>query len=139
MRGPFVLPAWNTVNAIPGLTSATPASAAVGSGNVVLAIAGSGFIPGAVVTWNGAERTYYVCGFVGFNGGDSGVGFESERDGDVDGEQSGVVSLEFDSIHYQLKKLGGAAKGDAAGAAFLHAQGARLPAATGLITKHLEL
>jgi uncharacterized repeat protein (TIGR01451 family) len=57
MRGPFVLPAWNSVNATPGLTSATPANATAGSGNVVLAIAGSGFIPGAVVTWNGAERT----------------------------------------------------------------------------------
>jgi hypothetical protein len=80
---------------------------------------GVGFYPrgGGDVEWRGADD--YVCGFVGFNGGDSGVRFESERDGDVDGEQSGVVSLEFDSIHYQLKKLGGAAKGDAAGAAFL--------------------
>ena len=57
VRGPFVLPAWNTVNATPGLTSATPSSVTAGSGNVVLAIAGSGFVPGAVVTWNGAERT----------------------------------------------------------------------------------
>jgi len=57
MRGPFVLPAWNTVNATPGLTSATPSSVTAGSGNVVLAITGSGFVPGAVVMWNGAERT----------------------------------------------------------------------------------
>ena len=99
--------------------SATPASAAVGSGNTVLAIAGVSFYSwgGGDVEWRGADD--YICGFVGFNGGDSGVGFESERAGDADGEQSGVVSLEFDLIRHQLKELGGAAKGGGAGAAFL--------------------
>jgi trimeric autotransporter adhesin len=57
MRGPFVLPTWNTVNATPTLSSVTPSSATAGSGNMILTITGSGFVPGAVVTWNGAERT----------------------------------------------------------------------------------
>jgi uncharacterized repeat protein (TIGR01451 family) len=57
MRGPFVLPEWNTANPTPALTSASPASATVGSGNLMLTVSGSGFVPGAVVTWNGVERT----------------------------------------------------------------------------------
>jgi hypothetical protein len=57
MRGPFVLPEWSTVNATPGLASALPASAAAGSGNFILTVTGSGFVPGAVLKWNGAERT----------------------------------------------------------------------------------
>jgi hypothetical protein len=57
MRGPFVLPDWSTVNPTPALTSASPASATAGSGNLVLTVVGSGFVPGAVVRWNGAERT----------------------------------------------------------------------------------
>ena len=57
MRGPFVLPEWSTANATPGLTSASPASATAGSGNLMLTITGSGFVPGAVLMWNGSERT----------------------------------------------------------------------------------
>ena len=57
MRGPFVLPEWSTANPIPALSSASPASATAGSGNLVMTILGSGFVPGAVVRWNGAERT----------------------------------------------------------------------------------
>jgi uncharacterized repeat protein (TIGR01451 family) len=57
MNGPFVLPEWSTVNATPGLSSASPASASAGSGNFVLTVTGSGFVPGAVLEWNGAERT----------------------------------------------------------------------------------
>ena len=57
MRGPFVLPQWSTVNPTPGLVSASPASTSAGSGNLILTITGSGFVPGAVVEWNGAERT----------------------------------------------------------------------------------
>jgi len=57
MRGPFVLPEWGTVNPTPGLSSALPSSATAGSGNITLTITGSNFVPGAVLTWNGAERT----------------------------------------------------------------------------------
>jgi uncharacterized repeat protein (TIGR01451 family) len=57
MRGPFVLPEWNTVNATPSLSSASPTSVSAGSGNFILTVTGSGFVPGAVLEWNGAERT----------------------------------------------------------------------------------
>ena len=57
MRGPFVLPEWSTVNPIPVPTSVSPSAATTGSGNLTLTVAGSGFVPGAVVLWNGAERT----------------------------------------------------------------------------------
>ncbi|HEX8710898.1 MAG TPA: IPT/TIG domain-containing protein, partial [Terracidiphilus sp.] len=57
MRGPFVLPEWSTPNPTPGLVSASPSSAAAGSGNFTLTVTGSGFVPGAVLKWNGAERT----------------------------------------------------------------------------------
>jgi trimeric autotransporter adhesin len=57
MRGPFVLPQWGAVNPKPGLTSASPSSVAAGSGNVAITVTGSSFVPGAVLLWNGAERT----------------------------------------------------------------------------------
>jgi hypothetical protein len=57
MRGPFVLPQWSSANPTPALSSASPSSATAGGGNLVLTVTGSGFVPGAVVTWNGAERT----------------------------------------------------------------------------------
>lgn len=41
----------------PGLVSASPASATAGSGKFTLTITGAGFVPGAVLDWNGAERT----------------------------------------------------------------------------------
>jgi trimeric autotransporter adhesin len=57
MRGPFVLPEWSTVNPTPGLVSASPSSVTVASGNLNLTVTGSNFVPGAVLTWNGAERS----------------------------------------------------------------------------------
>lgn len=57
MRGPFVLQEWYTTNPTPTLTSASPASAVAGSGNFMLTITGSNFVPGAVVLWNGTERS----------------------------------------------------------------------------------
>src|SRR5207249_7711462 len=56
-RGPFVLPYWNRINAVPGLVSVSPSNAGAGSGNLMVTITGSGFVPGAVLTWNGSERT----------------------------------------------------------------------------------
>src|SRR5262249_15440978 len=57
LRGPFVLPQWFSANPTPSLTSVTPPSATHGTGNFTLSITGSSFVPGAVLTWNGAERT----------------------------------------------------------------------------------
>ena len=57
MRGPFVLPEWSTVNPTPGLVSASPSSVTAASANLNLTVTGSNFVPGAVLTWNGAERS----------------------------------------------------------------------------------
>ena len=59
VRGPFVVPQWLTNNATPSVTNVSPNSAAVGSGNRLITVTGSGFVPGAVVLWGGAERTTY--------------------------------------------------------------------------------
>ena len=56
-RGPFVLPAELAANPAPVLTVTTPANIAVSSGNQYITVTGSGFIPGAVAFWNGAQRT----------------------------------------------------------------------------------
>jgi hypothetical protein len=56
-RGPFVLPAERITNAAPSLTGINPGSIAVNAGNQYLTITGTGFIPGAVALWNGAQRT----------------------------------------------------------------------------------
>jgi hypothetical protein len=59
VRGPFVVPQWLTNNATPSVTSVSPNNATVGSGNRLITVSGSGFVPGAVVLWGGAERTTY--------------------------------------------------------------------------------
>jgi len=56
-KGPFVLPAEAQLNPIPGLTGVAPATVVHGSGNQYLTAIGGGFIPGAVVLWNGVPRT----------------------------------------------------------------------------------
>lgn len=56
-------PASSTSNPQPVAGSLSPASATHGSGNFQLTITGSGFVPGASVTWNGNDRTVsYVSG-----------------------------------------------------------------------------
>jgi trimeric autotransporter adhesin len=57
LRGPFVLPQLLNQNAAATLSGASPSAITHGSGNVVLTITGTGFIPGAAVNWNGAYRT----------------------------------------------------------------------------------
>lgn len=57
MRGPFVLPQWASLNPTPSLASVSPSSATAGSGNLTITVTGSNFVPGAVLLWNGAERT----------------------------------------------------------------------------------
>lgn len=56
VRGPFVLPQWGVQNPVPSLSSASPSTIAVGSGSLTLVIYGSNFVPGVVLTWNGAHR-----------------------------------------------------------------------------------
>jgi hypothetical protein len=57
MRGPFVVPAEAATNPSPTLSSTNQATIAVGSGNLYLTVTGTGFLPGAVVLWNGSPRT----------------------------------------------------------------------------------
>lgn len=57
VRGPFVLPQWASLNPTPSLASVSPASTTAGSGNLTVTVTGSNFVPGAVLLWNGAERT----------------------------------------------------------------------------------
>jgi trimeric autotransporter adhesin len=57
MRGPLVQPYLGVINAVPGLTSVVPTNVTAGSGNVVLTVTGTNFVPGATVSWNGNERT----------------------------------------------------------------------------------
>ncbi len=44
-------------NPTAAITTLTPAATEIGSANFLLKVTGSGFVPGAVVQWNGAERT----------------------------------------------------------------------------------
>jgi uncharacterized repeat protein (TIGR01451 family) len=57
LRGPFVVPAEATTNPAPTLSSTDQATIAVGSSNLYLNVTGTGFLPGAVVLWNGSQRT----------------------------------------------------------------------------------
>jgi hypothetical protein len=57
LHGPFVLPRSLVPNPAPSLASTIPTSGSVGSGNLWLTVAGSQFVPGAVVQWNGSDRT----------------------------------------------------------------------------------
>jgi uncharacterized repeat protein (TIGR01451 family) len=57
VRGPFVLPAEATSNPAPSLTSTDHGTITAGSGNVIVTVTGSGFLPGATVLWNGSART----------------------------------------------------------------------------------
>jgi uncharacterized repeat protein (TIGR01451 family) len=57
VRGPFVLPEWSSANPKPGLVSVSPSTITAGSGNLTITAVGSNFVPGAMLTWNGLERT----------------------------------------------------------------------------------
>ena len=57
IRGPFVLPAEAAMNPAPSLSSVSSVVLVRNSGNQYLTAIGSGFIPGAVVLWNGTPRT----------------------------------------------------------------------------------
>ena len=57
LRGPIVTPEVQYANSTPSLTSLSPNSAAAGSENLWVTVTGTGFVPGAVVFWNGQERS----------------------------------------------------------------------------------
>lgn len=57
MRGPRVLPQWGMDNPVATAASTSPANAVAGTGNLIVTVSGLNFVPGAVVLWNGAERT----------------------------------------------------------------------------------
>jgi hypothetical protein len=57
LRGPWVLPQLGNVNPVSIATSCAPASVTAGSGNLMVTVTGSNFVPGAVVQWNSSERT----------------------------------------------------------------------------------
>jgi hypothetical protein len=46
-----------TDNPVPSITSLSPATIGAGAKNLVLTVNGSNFVPGAVVRWNGADRS----------------------------------------------------------------------------------
>jgi uncharacterized repeat protein (TIGR01451 family) len=57
LRGPFVVPQLLTQNSAANLTSSSLSTIAHGTGNTILTLTGSNFIPGVAVTWNGSYRT----------------------------------------------------------------------------------
>ena len=60
LRGPFVVPQLLNQNPAAVLSAASPAAITHGSGNLLLTLTGTGFIPGAAASWNGAYRTTNV-------------------------------------------------------------------------------
>jgi hypothetical protein len=57
LRGPAVTPQVAVTNAKPTATSVTPSSVAAGTGNTFFTVTGTGFVPGAVASWKGLERS----------------------------------------------------------------------------------
>jgi len=57
IRGAFVVPQELTTNSAASLTSSSTTSVTHGAGNTLLTLAGSSFLPGVAVTWNGSYRT----------------------------------------------------------------------------------
>jgi sugar lactone lactonase YvrE len=57
LRGPFIAPLELGTNTAASLSSSSATTVAHGSGNTMLTLTGSNFLPGVAVTWNGAYRT----------------------------------------------------------------------------------
>jgi hypothetical protein len=57
MRGAFVVPEELDQNSAATLTSSSAASITHGSGNTLLTLTGTNFLPGVAVNWNGSYRT----------------------------------------------------------------------------------
>jgi hypothetical protein len=59
----LMLTATRTASAMPVSTSLTPATVVHGAGNFRMAVRGSGFVPGSIVSWNGKKiSASYVSG-----------------------------------------------------------------------------
>jgi len=61
VRGPFVAPQQLSTGSAASLTSSSAPSLTKGSGNTILTLTGSNFLPGVAVTWNGAYRTTTIA------------------------------------------------------------------------------
>lgn len=57
LRGPFVVPQELSTNTAASITAVSSSTITAGSGNTVLTLTGSNFVPGVAVTWNGDYRT----------------------------------------------------------------------------------
>jgi hypothetical protein len=57
LRGPFVTPRLLTTNSAAHLTTSSTTTITHGTGNTMLTLTGSNFLPGVAVTWNGSYRT----------------------------------------------------------------------------------
>jgi trimeric autotransporter adhesin len=57
LRGAFVVPQLLAANPAATLTSSSSSTITHGSGNTLLTLTGSNFLPGVAVTWNGSYRT----------------------------------------------------------------------------------
>ncbi len=57
IRGPFVTPQELSTSSAAVLTSGSASIIAHGTGNTVMTLTGSNFLPGVAVTWNGSYRT----------------------------------------------------------------------------------
>ena len=57
LRGPFIAPQELSTSTPAALTSNSASSIAHGSGNTMLTLTGTNFLPGVAVTWNGNYRT----------------------------------------------------------------------------------
>jgi hypothetical protein len=57
LRGPFVVPQELNTNTAASITAVSSGSIAAGSGNTLLTLTGSNFVPGVAITWNGSYRT----------------------------------------------------------------------------------
>jgi trimeric autotransporter adhesin len=57
LRGPFVAPQELGTNSAASLTSSSATTITHGSGNTMLTLTGSNFLPGVAVMWNGSYRT----------------------------------------------------------------------------------
>jgi trimeric autotransporter adhesin len=57
LRGPFVTPQLLSTDSAATITSASSDSISHGSGNTILTLTGTNFLPGMAITWNGSYRT----------------------------------------------------------------------------------
>jgi hypothetical protein len=60
LRGPFVVPQLLQTNTVALLTASSSTALSRGSGNTILTLTGSNFLPGVAVLWNGSYRTTII-------------------------------------------------------------------------------